>query len=99
MKVATMQQKNTCLDSNHNKVSCLNKINILNEVVFYHDSLFFQNDDTSSIAKSNPPTGAPKADAIPAAAPAEIKFRRSSELRNLKIIRTYLINASYNFAF
>ena len=47
-----------------------------------HDSLFFQNDDTSSIANRRPPTGAPKAEAMPAAAPADIKFRRSSELRN-----------------
>jgi len=49
-----------------------------------HDNLFFQNDETSSMAKSRPPTGAPKADAIPAAAPALIKFLLSSELRNLK---------------
>ena len=48
------------------------------------DNLFFQNDETSSMAKSRPPTGAPKADAIPAAAPALIKFLLSSELRNLK---------------
>ena len=60
VKVATMQQKNTC-----------------------HDSLFFQNEETSSMAKSRPPTGAPKAEAMPAAAPAEIKFLRSSEFRNL----------------
>ena len=58
VKVAVMQQKNTC-----------------------HDSLFFQKEDTSSMAKSKPPTGAPNADAIPAAAPAEMKFLRSSEFR------------------
>ena len=31
-----------------------------------HDSLFFQKEETSSIANSSPPTGAPNADAIPA---------------------------------
>ena len=71
-----------------------------------HDNLFFQNDETSSMAKSRPPTGAPKADAIPAAAPALIKFLLSSELRNLKkqscghmsvttIINRFLHNANY----
>ena len=45
------------------------------------ESLFFQKDETSSIAKRRPPTGAPKAEAIPAAAPAEMKLRRSSEFR------------------
>jgi hypothetical protein len=35
----------------------------------------FQKDDTSSIEKSSPPTGAPKAEATPAAAPAEMKLR------------------------
>ena len=33
------------------------------------------------MAKRRPPTGAPKAEAMPAAAPALMKFRRSSELR------------------
>ena len=60
VKVATMQQKNTC-----------------------QLSLFFQKEETSSMAKSSPPTGAPNADAIPAAAPADMKFLRSSEFRNL----------------
>lgn len=35
----------------------------------------FQNEDTSSIENSSPPTGAPKAEATPAAAPAEMKLR------------------------
>ena len=39
-----------------------------------HDSFMFQNEDTSSMEKSKPPTGAPKAEATPAAAPAEMKF-------------------------
>ena len=47
-----------------------------------HDRVFFQNEETSSMAKRSPPTGAPKAEAMPAAAPAEIKFLRSSEFRN-----------------
>ena len=41
---------------------------------------------TSSKAKSRPPTGAPKAAAMPAAAPADTKFRPSSVLRNLEHI-------------
>ena len=40
-----------------------------------HDNFMFQNDDTSSIENSSPPTGAPKAEATPAAAPAEMKLR------------------------
>ena len=39
-----------------------------------HDRVTVQNDETSSIENNNPPTGAPKADATPAAAPAEMKF-------------------------
>ena len=34
----------------------------------------FQKDETSSIEKRRPPTGAPKAEATPAAAPALMKF-------------------------
>ena len=37
---------------------------------------------TSSIANRSPPTGAPKAEAIPAAAPALMKFLRSLEFLN-----------------
>jgi len=48
------------------------------------ESLFFQNEDTSSMANNKPPTGAPNAEAIPAAAPAEIKFLLSSEFLNLE---------------
>jgi len=40
-----------------------------------HDNFMFQNEDTSSIENSRPPTGAPKAEATPAAAPAEMKLR------------------------
>ena len=61
MKVATIQQKNTC-----------------------QESLFFQNEETSSMANRSPPTGAPNAEAMPAAAPAEIKFLLSSEFLNLE---------------
>jgi hypothetical protein len=35
----------------------------------------FQKDETSSMEKRRPPTGAPKADATPAAAPALMKLR------------------------
>ena len=37
-------------------------------------SFMFQKEDTSSIENKTPPTGAPKADATPAAAPALMKF-------------------------
>ena len=40
-----------------------------------HDNFMFQKEDTSSIENNSPPTGAPKADATPAAAPAEMKLR------------------------
>lgn len=40
-----------------------------------HDNFMFQNEDTSSIENNSPPTGAPKAEATPAAAPAEMKLR------------------------
>lgn len=40
-----------------------------------HESFMFQKDDTSSIENKSPPTGAPNAEATPAAAPAEMKFR------------------------
>ena len=38
------------------------------------DNVTVQNEHTSSIENNSPPTGAPKAEATPAAAPAEIKF-------------------------
>lgn len=39
------------------------------------ESFMFQKDETSSIENKRPPTGAPNADATPAAAPAEMKLR------------------------
>ena len=39
----------------------------------------FQNDETSSIENKSPPTGAPNAEATPAAAPAEMKLRLSEK--------------------
>lgn len=38
------------------------------------DSFMFQNEETSSIENKRPPTGEPKAEATPAAAPADMKF-------------------------
>lgn len=46
-----------------------------------HVNRFDQKLDTSSIEKSSPPTGDPKADDTPAAAPAEMKLRLSSGFR------------------
>ena len=45
-----------------------------------HDSVTVQNEHTSSMENNSPPTGAPKADATPAAAPADMKFL----LKNLR---------------
>ena len=39
-----------------------------------HDKVTVQNEQTSSMENNNPPTGAPKAEATPAAAPADMKF-------------------------
>ena len=44
------------------------------------DNVVVQKDETSSIEKSRPPTGAPNADATPAAAPADIKFRLKKDV-------------------
>ena len=50
-------------------------------------NFMLQKEDTSSMANSSPPTGAPNAAATPAAAPAVVKFR----LRKLRGSQT-LIN-------
>ena len=60
------------------------KVAVIQQKNTCHDNLFFQKDDTSSMANRSPPTGAPNADAIPAAAQALMKFLRSSEFRNLE---------------
>ena len=57
------------------------KVAVIQQKNTCHDRVFFQKDETSSMANRRPPTGAPKAEAMPAAAPALMKFRRSSELR------------------
>lgn len=44
-----------------------------------HPSFIDQYDETSSIANSNPPTGAPNAAATPAAAPAVVKLRLNAQ--------------------
>ena len=48
-----------------------------------------QNEETSSIANSRPPTGAPNAEATPAAAPAEMKLRLEGETNDLLSIQWY----------
>ena len=57
----------------------------------------FQKEDTSSIEKSRPPTGAPNAEATPAAAPAEIKLRLEKGIDALKITKTYFQRQPLNF--
>lgn len=40
-----------------------------------HDRVLLQKEETSSMQKRRPPTGAPKAADTPAATPADMKFR------------------------
>lgn len=63
-------------------MSAVNVANIQQKKII-QPNLIVQNDETSSMANSSPPTGAPKAAATPAAAPAVVKLRLSSEFRNL----------------
>ena len=51
------------------------KVATIQQKKVIHDNFMFQKDETSSMANSKPPTGAPNADATPAPAPAEMKFR------------------------
>lgn len=51
------------------------KVEIMQQKNICHDKVVVQNDDTSSIENRRPPTGEPKADATPAAAPADMKLR------------------------
>ena len=50
-------------------------VDVIAQKKICHERRMFQNDDTSSIEKRRPPTGAPNADATPAAAPALMKLR------------------------
>ena len=63
-----------------NTIIAMNELTVVNVDTMQaknvcQDSFMFQNEDTSSIENNKPPTGAPKADATPAAAPAEMKLR------------------------
>lgn len=51
------------------------KVEIMQQKNICHDKVVVQNEDTSSIENRRPPTGEPKAEATPAAAPADIKLR------------------------
>ena len=42
------------------------KVAVIQQKNTCHDRVFFQKDETSSMANRRPPTGAPKAEAIPA---------------------------------
>lgn len=55
-------------------MSAVNVANIQQKKII-QPNLIVQNDETSSMANSSPPTGAPKAAATPAAAPAVVKLR------------------------
>ena len=97
MNAANIEQKNTCHVNRFDQKLWFGSI-ILKVTTFNHRflpvyrlvqsvvsiSLYLLNPelDTSSIENNNPPTGEPKADETPAAAPADIKFRRSSGFRN-----------------
>ena len=56
---------------------CLPVVNVdtMAQKKICHESFMFQNEDTSSMENNRPPTGAPNAEATPAAAPALIKLR------------------------
>ena len=56
------------------KMSAVNVANMQQKKII-QPSFIDQNDDTSSMANSRPPTGAPNAAATPAAAPAVVKLR------------------------
>lgn len=56
------------------KISAVNVASMQQKKII-QPSFILQNDDTSSMANSKPPTGAPNAAATPAAAPAVVKFR------------------------
>lgn len=51
------------------------KVEIIQQKKICQERVVVQNEDTSSIENRRPPTGEPKAEATPAAAPAEIKLR------------------------
>ncbi len=50
------------------------KVDTMAQKNICQDNFWFQKDDTSSIENNKPPTGAPNAEATPAAAPALMKF-------------------------
>lgn len=51
------------------------KVEIIQQKKICQERVVVQKEDTSSIENRRPPTGEPKAEATPAAAPAEIKLR------------------------
>lgn len=55
------------------KTSVVN-VEIMQQKNVCQESFMFQNEETSSIENKRPPTGEPKAEATPAAAPADMKF-------------------------
>ena len=51
------------------------KVEVIAQKNICQESFKFQKDETSSMEKRRPPTGAPNAEATPAAAPALMKLR------------------------
>ena len=78
MYLFVWNKPNTCFSLNDSmdelKRSAVNVDNMQQKKII-QPNFMLQKDDTSSMAKSSPPTGAPKAAATPAAAPAVVKFR------------------------
>ena len=58
------------------------KVETMQQKKICQDKVVVQKEDTSSIEKRRPPTGAPKADATPAAAPADTKLRLKDYKQN-----------------
>ena len=78
MYLLVWNKPKTCFSSNDSmdelKRSAVN-VDSIQEKKIIQPNFILQKEDTSSIANSNPPTGAPKAAATPAAAPAVVKLR------------------------
>lgn len=70
-------------------------VDIIQQKKICQDSVTVQNDDTSSMENSSPPTGAPNAEATPAAAPAEMKFLLKK--KPVKTIKHFIYNKYRSF--
>ena len=61
------------------------KVEVIAQKNICQESFKFQKDETSSMEKRRPPTGAPNAEATPAAAPALMKLRLELQVKTKRI--------------